>query len=230
MVLQKGETPMRLARMGGFLLRYPDRRAAQLLEEGFRIPAVVSQPCFQNLCSAVEHPGVVSDKLSKEVQLGRMAGPFPAPPGANLVVSPLGVVPKKEANKFHLIHHLSFPRGVLVNDGIDPELCSVVYTSFEAAVKWVWHFGKGAAKTDIEAAFRLLPVHPDSLHLLRCFWDGLYFVDRCLPMGCSVSCAYFEAFSAFLEWVVRDVSSCSSIIHYLDDFLSSLRAAGPGIA
>ncbi|XP_075131988.1 integrase/recombinase xerD homolog [Leptodactylus fuscus] len=62
-----------------------------------------------------------------------------------------------------MIHHLSFPEGASVNDGIDPELCSVVYTSFDVAVAWVRRFGEGAllAKTDIESAFRLLPVHPE---------------------------------------------------------------------
>ncbi|XP_040211442.1 uncharacterized protein LOC120942272 [Rana temporaria] len=38
-------------------------------------------------------------------------------------------------------------------------------------------------------------------------------------MGCSVSCALFEQFSSFLEWVVRDVAGVDSVIHYLDDFL-----------
>lgn len=81
-------------------------------------------------------------------------------------------------------------------------------------------FERGAllAKTDIESAFRLLPVHLDSLHLLGCFWEGGYFVDRCLPMGCSLLCAYFEAFSSFLEWVVRDVSDGASVINYLNVF------------
>lgn len=30
-----------------------------------------------------------------------------------------------------------------------------------------------------------------------CLRQGL-FVDRCLPMGCSISCAYSEMFSTFL--------------------------------
>lgn len=33
--LLKGEKPVRLFRMLGYLDRYPDRRAAQVLEEGF---------------------------------------------------------------------------------------------------------------------------------------------------------------------------------------------------
>ncbi|KAM9323989.1 uncharacterized protein PAF06_020241 [Gastrophryne carolinensis] len=74
------------------------------------------------------------------------------------------------------------------------------------------------AKTDIESAFRLLPVHPDSQYLLGCYFEGGFFIDRCLPMGCSVSCAYFEAFRTFLEWVVKEKSGLSAVTHYLDDF------------
>ncbi|KAM4038547.1 uncharacterized protein ACNLHF_016903 [Anomaloglossus baeobatrachus] len=188
-----------------------------------RIPApdFVVPGATKNLLSAYQHSAVVAEKLGKEVALGRMAGPFQALPFPDLVVSPLGVVPKKEPGKFRLIHHLSYPRGRSVNDGIPAELCSVVYTSFDEAIRWVKKCGKGAlmAKTDIESAFRLLPVHSDCVRLLGCFWEGAYFVDRCLPMGCSISCAFFETFSSFLEWVVRDVSGLSALVHYLDDFL-----------
>lgn len=113
-------------------------------------------------------------------------------------MSQLGLVPKKEPNKFRLIcRHLSYLQGGLVNDGIDQELCKVVYTSFAAALVWVRRNGPGTlmAKTDIEAAIRLLLVHPDSFRYLGCFWDEGYYVDRCLSMGCSVSCSFFEKFS-----------------------------------
>lgn len=105
---------------------------------------------------------------------------------------------RRRTGGFRLIHHLSFPRGASVNDGIDPDLCSVVYMSFDATVGWVHKIGRGAllTKTDIESAFGLLPVHPESLHFLGCSWEeGGYFVDWCLPMVCSLSCMYFEALS-----------------------------------
>ncbi|KAM9331078.1 activin receptor type-1-like [Gastrophryne carolinensis] len=39
-------------------------------------------------------------------------------------------------------------------------------------------------------------------------------------MGCSISCSYFEEFSSFLEWVVKEkAGGRASITHYLDDFL-----------
>lgn len=77
------------------------KRAAQLLEEGFRFGIRISSMVTSwgggliNLPSAREHPEVVAEKLAKEVQLGRISEPFPRPPLVNLFVSPLGVVPEK---------------------------------------------------------------------------------------------------------------------------------------
>ena len=74
--------------------------------------------CSKNLLSALQHPNVVSAKLIQEVKAGRIAGPFDTPPFKNFCVSPLGVVPIKTPGEFRLIHHLSFPKGTSVNDGI----------------------------------------------------------------------------------------------------------------
>lgn len=224
---QRGRTPVKVEKMLPYLRAYPDRAAAVLLEDGFRdgfqIPcsALENLPVCGNLKSVLLRPEVVTSKLATEVALGRMAGPFKDLPIPALRVSPLGLVPKKEPNKFRLIHHLSYPAGASVNDGIDADLCKVVYTSFDAALHWVRRYGCGAllAKTDVEAAFRLLPVHPNSFCLLGCTWQDHFYVDCCLPMGCSVSCYFFELFSTFVEWVVIQEALVSSVLHYLDDFL-----------
>ena len=50
-------------------------------------------------------------------------------------------------------------------------------------------------------------------------FDGKYYVDKCLPVGCSIYCALFEKFSTFLHWVVENKSGLSTLDHYLDDFL-----------
>ena len=75
------------------------------------------------------------------------------------------------------------------------------------------------AKTDIKSAFRIIPVHSDDHPLLGMKWDNLYYYDRCLPMGCSSSCAIFEAFSTALEWIAINRLGASSVLHILDDFL-----------
>lgn len=68
------------------------------------------------------------------------------------------------------------------------------------------------AKMDIELAFRLLPVHLSSFQLSGCCWEGQFYVDRCLTMGFSISCAYFETFSIFLKWVVKQEAQIQSTI------------------
>lgn len=195
-------TPVSVQKMSPWLNIYPDRVATEQLRsgfsEGFFIPFYLPHdPVFSdNLKSARDNAEVLHDKVSKEVSLGRILGPFTFPPLTNLRVSPLGVVPEKEAGKFHLIQHLSFPKGSSVNDGISKEDASVSYVSFDRAVALVRQAGVGAlmAKSDIESAFRLLPVHTECHHLLGCQVDGLYYYDACLPMGCSISCHFFLAF------------------------------------
>lgn len=50
------------------------------------------------------------------------------------------------------------------------------------------------AKMDISSAFRLLPVCPEDFCLLGFKHSGLYYIDKSLPMGCSLSCLLSENF------------------------------------
>lgn len=64
-------------------------------------------------------PATFRGGFRETAQRSCIGPPFPMPPIGDLVVSLLGVVLKKEPNKFRLIHHLSFPKGGSVNDAID---------------------------------------------------------------------------------------------------------------
>lgn len=220
-------TPVNPLAMLPYLIKYPNKKAAAFLysgfTSGFRIPYTgprVATDC-SNLKSARELPDVIRTKIAKECEAGRVAGPFSQPPLANLRVSPLGVVPKKVPGEYRLIHHLSYPKGSSVNDAIAPELCSVRYASMDHALSIIRSCGPGAlmAKCDIQSAFRLLPVHPEDFCLLGFKFEGNWYVDKAMPMGCAVACSAFEAFSTFLEFVAKTRSACPHITHYLDDFL-----------
>ena len=58
-------------------------------------------------------PEIVSAKLQKELSLGRMAGPFDSSPFDDFAISPIGLVPKKTQGAFRMIHHLSYPAGLI---------------------------------------------------------------------------------------------------------------------
>lgn len=223
----KRPSPIKLPIFASLLCDYPDRSAAKLLWtgfcKGFRIPSpyATGVRIVRNLPSVLGHEAVVRAKLCKEVALGRVLDSFKDHPLPNLIISPLGVVPKKAPGKYWLIHHLSFPSGASVNNGIPKELCTVQYTSFDQAVCMVQGCGTGAfmAKCNIELAFRLLPIHGKDFSLLGIHFEGQLYFDTCLPMGCSLSCTLFELFSSMLEWAVRQRCGLKSTAHYLDDFL-----------
>lgn len=76
--------------------------------------------------------------------------------------------------KWRLITDLSFPTGFSVNDGIDPMLCTLSYTTVEDIASAVASLGTGAllAKVDIESAYRLIPVHPEDRCLQAVQWEN----------------------------------------------------------
>ena len=69
------------------------------------------------------------------------------------------------------------------------------------------------------SAFRIIPLHPRDFDLLGLEWEGKFYFDRCLPMGCSSSCNKFETLSTALEWIASTRLQASAVIHILDDFL-----------
>ena len=62
--------------------------------------------------------------------------------------------------KRRLIHHLSWPHGTSVNDGIPNTEGHIRYEAFDQAVSAIAKFGKGAllAKLDLKEAFHHIPV------------------------------------------------------------------------
>lgn len=224
--MQLGRTPINISKLSEFLNLYPNRKHAQILldgfSNGFRVNYEgprVSTEC-NNLISAKDHEFQLGEKIIKEVNAGRIAGPFHRAPFANLRLSPVGLVPKKDGG-WRMIQHLSYPQGSSVNEFIDPELATVQYTSFDKVLDTISGIGRGAqlARMDIKSAFRLLILHPDEFDLFGFKFKGQFFFDKCLPMGCSASCALFEIFSCFLEWTIKYITRKESIEHYLDDFL-----------
>ena len=142
--------------------------------------------------SVLENPHIALEKVENEIQLGRIAGPFQYSPISNLRCSPIGVIPKKTSG-WRLITHLSYPTFGSVNDFIDEKFTSVQYSLFDNAVSIVRNLGKGALirKKDIKSAFRLLPIYPGDFELLGFKIGSNYYLDKCLPMGCSISCSTF---------------------------------------
>ena len=219
-------SPIILPVLAHTLSEYPKKDEAAFLWEGFnfgfKIPYTGPRigRISKNHGSASKQPDIIKDRLEEEVKLGRVAGPFNTPPINNLIVSPIGLVPKSTPGEFCLIFDLSYPHGASINSGISKEDSSVIYTHFDEVIRMVREEGAGSYlfKVDIKSAFRLIPIHPDDFPLLGMIFQGQFYVDKCLPFGLSVSCALFEKFSTFLEWHIKQNIESNQLIHYLDDF------------
>ena len=189
---------------------------------GLRINPVDERRDFEspNLKSALEQPRVIGSKLNKERDAGRIVGPFHEPPFPNFRCSPLCIVSKKNPSEFCLTHHLTYPPGSSVHDFIPEDCSSVHYVSINDAISVIKRMGAGLmAKTDAKSAFRIIPIHPNDFALLGMKWQDSYYFDGCLPMGCSSSCAIFEAFSTALDWLAMTRLGASRVLPILDHFL-----------
>ena len=200
---------------------------AQYLVEGFTygfklgVQGDIQTRTLRNHTSVLDAPDVVNKHLQKEMDFGRISGPHSSPPFDPFVTSPLGLVPKKEVGEFRLIHDLSYPHQQSVNSHIPDELRHVHYETLDDLVEIVKINGRGSliAKADIESAFRIIPIHPSDYYLLGFTWNGQFFYDKCLPMGCSTSCSIFETFSTAIQWILKEKLQVKHVSHILDDFM-----------
>ena len=109
----------------------------------------------RNLILASQHPDIISGNLHKEVQLGRIVGPFSSLLLPDLQCHPIGVVPKKHSVEWHTIYDLSYPEGDSINDHIPKDPYSLRYVCVDDAIVILQSLGTGnfMAKMDLKSAF-----------------------------------------------------------------------------
>ena len=119
--------PLKANKLSKLLSKYPDSDKVsyviQGLTHGFALE-YEGQFKFRapdNLPTAKLDPQLIWDRLHKDIQLGRMLGPFKDPPFLDLMCSPVGLVPKKDTDEMRMIMHLSYLYGQSINDFIDPD-------------------------------------------------------------------------------------------------------------
>ena len=198
---------------------------------GYRGPSKVRQTS-PNLKFTIGNEVELWNKVMKEVQAKRYAGPYPYdnPPFKHFIQSPIGLVPKDGGKETRLIFHLSYPRSgsSSVNANTPKRKTKVKYPDFNQAIKLILREGKFCkiSRSDLKAAFR-------QLGILRKQWKYLLmkakdpktgkwflFVDKCLPFGSAASCKIFQEFSDCLAHLVQHRSaSGKKVTNYLDDYL-----------
>ncbi len=223
----RGPTPIIAQAFTHYTCHHPDQRFAQYIlkgiSQGFHIG--FDKGCrlkqnWRNHPSSLENPVVVTSHIKTEVERGCLVGPLPPFQVSQVHVSPLGLVPKPHTDRWRMIVDLSAPANFSVNDGIDPNICSLMYASVDNAVEFVLHLGRGTqlVKMDLKDAYRIIPIHPNDQHLLGIRWQDQVYVDRSLPFGLRSAPKIFTAFADMTAWAIH-YRGVQFVMHYLDDFL-----------
>ena len=110
-------TPVNVSLLHTLLQTHPDKQFVNFLchglSFGFRVGYKGKRFPRQakNLPSAFQQPQAIEKNLLDDVTLGRVAGPFEVSPFPNFQIHPLGLVPKKDSNKWRTIFHVSHTKG-----------------------------------------------------------------------------------------------------------------------
>ena len=84
--------------------------------------------------------------------------------------------------------------------------------------------GCSIAKSDMTLAFRNLGIKQEHWQYLVMMavnpvtGETVFFVDKCLPFGASISCSHFQAFSDSVAFLMKHRTG-KQTINYLDDYL-----------
>ena len=207
-------TPLNVEAWEHCLGVHPDQDFAAYIIDGLRHgvrvgcdPESKLQPAKRNNPSADDHPEVVTAYIKKEVVAGRILGPFkPEDLEPPVQISRFGVIPKGHTpGKSRLILDLSFPDGASVNNGIQPDHCSIKYLKIEEIAQALLHSGPYTqmAKIDILNAYCIIPVARATECCLACHGKGQYYVDTVLLFGLRSAPILFNAYVDALLWILR---------------------------
>ena len=174
------------------------------------------------------------NKIMKEVKEKRFLGPYEKIPFDKFVQSPIGLVPKA-GGKTRLIFHLSYDfKGGTGHESINfntpQKLCKVKYLDLDYAIRCAFKWGEPGkcffSKTDVQSAFRLVPLSKKAYNKLMmkaiCPLNNktYYFADKNLPFGHSISCKKFQDFSDAVRHILEHKTGIhQAVTNYLDDFL-----------
>jgi hypothetical protein len=191
-----------------------------------------------NYGSATEHPEIIDAMIKKELDAGRLRGPFSQQELEALVgpflTHPLGVVPKPNG-KWRLVEDMSFPHDdsfPSLNSTIDISDVPVDWGGFKEMAEIVVGAPPGSqcATVDWGNAFRLCPVATCDLHLGAYSWLSLehsrqiaeFYADLCWKFGNTRSTGVFGRINKAFVVICRH-KKWGIIIYWVDD-LNFLRS------
>ena len=169
-----------------------DRQETQFLENGFKNGFDIGyegpqerQSLSDNIPFTIGNKTILWNKLMKEVELKRVAGPFDQIPFENFIQSPIGLVPKSGSDETRLIFHLSYDFKTdnmkSLNFHTPKEKCSVHYKDIDYAVRTYLELYQEMNQTETESDNGEAASHTKATNWRESF-DGRSHKRKVLPI------------------------------------------------
>ena len=120
-----------------------------------------------------------------------------------------------EETKIRIIKNFSSPSGRSCNDAIDD--CPTCMMNVRSAIPMIKPFCY-MAKSDVDSAFRRIPVHPEHCKFMNYQLEGQYYNERFLTWGLKSSMFYFNRYTMLVRFMmIKD--GYRNVLVYVDDFM-----------
>ena len=210
-----------------YLEHYQDRVIIDFLRYGWPInyqSDVLVSSSFHNHPSAVKNSSYLYTYIAKELSYQSVFGPFHCNPfNADCVISPLLCVPKRDSVEIRVIHDLSFPEGLSLNDGISSDyylelFCKLRLPGIDRLVEFVNAKGRGCHvfKKDLRRAYRQIPIDPQDYPLLGLYIDGSLYFHTALPSGLRSATMIGQRTTKSVAYILN--TDGISVDVYINDF------------
>jgi hypothetical protein len=174
----------------------------------------------KNAKSAVVNGRFMTDTIGSWIKKKYVAGPFDQPPMRGFRVNPLMAVVQK--TKVRPIMNLSSPKGESFNDAVDMACVQkLTMSSPRLFADSLIRYGQGSkfAKSDIQDAYKLVPVPIEEWQLYGFKWLGKVFFDTTLVFGSKCAPANFDCMAETIVNIVctEENISKTKVHRQLDD-------------
>lgn len=185
----------------------------------------------RNHKGATDYPEAVNEHITRELELGALAGPFDDVPLENFVSSPINSRPKRNSDKKRIIMDLSWePGGPSVNAGISKdrylgEEVRLRYPTVRTLIKRIKelvHRGEEQIlmyKRDWARAFSQLMLDPGCYHYIGFYWQGKYYFSKVVPMGLVSACLACQRTTSAVRYIMNNMGYY--LCNYIDDMVSA---------
>ena len=177
-------------------------------------PTLVST--FRNHQSADENSESIEEYIKDELADGNLVGPLPNDHGLDIIISPMGSVPKPGSMKRRTIVDSSFPPGHGVNDSIPknmyrdkyikvnlPTVEDIVAGIRRAKLRFPGHKLLGY-KLDLSKYYRFLTTCPRDWQVQCIRWKGKVYMDTVWSFGLRSAVQAAQRTSSAVKWMFQN--------------------------